>query len=47
MYEIVESDKKTIVAIAGANHTFNAKTEDISKLDECITVVCAWLKENL
>lgn len=44
-YDIAQGNVKKLVAIEDANHTFNAKTGDFTKLDECIGVVGGWLND--
>jgi len=41
------NEKKTLLKIADANHTFNAKTGDYTKLYELIKKMIPWLDENL
>lgn len=36
-----------LLEIDGANHTFNAKTKDYTKVDELLEKVVSWLKINL
>lgn len=46
-YNELESDNKTLLIIEDANHTFNAKTLDYTKLNELMDKVNEWLNKNL
>jgi len=42
-YESASTTNKKLVCIEGANHTFNIKTNDWTKMYECIEVIRKWL----
>lgn len=49
-YDFIEKcgmDNVEMLVIEGANHTFNAKTGDYTKVYELLEKVVLWLKENL
>lgn len=45
-YEYARSINADIISIAEANHTFNAKTGDYTKVNELIDKLNVWLNEN-
>lgn len=47
LFASLENENKELVVIEGANHTFNAKTLDYTKLNELIAKIIPWLKNNL
>ena len=46
-YNKLDNPNKQLIEIKNANHTFNAKTNDLSALYECIADVIHWLKTIL
>ena len=46
-FESLNNKNKELIVIDGANHTFNAKTLDYTKLNELIDKIIPWLKKNL
>lgn len=46
-YESLENKNKELIVIENANHTFNAKTLNYTKLNELMNKVNLWLDNNL
>ena len=44
-YRNLDNQSKELIEIKNANHTFNAKTNDLSCLFECIDDVITWIKK--
>ena len=45
-YANSSTNNKTIKCIDGGNHTFNIKTNDFTKITECINVITDWVAEE-
>jgi len=45
-YSNAGTKNKTIKCIEGSNHTFNIKTNDFTKITECINTIIDWVKSN-
>lgn len=46
-FENLNTQNKKMIVIEDANHTFNAKTGDYTKLNELISKMLPWIEENL
>lgn len=46
-FDSLNTTNKKMIVIEDANHTFNAKTGDYTKLNELISKMIPWIKENL
>ena len=45
-YRDAVTSNKTIIAVNGGNHTFNIKTNDFTKINECIKAITEWVTAN-